>query len=158
MTRILIFRTLLFLFPAYMTNLCACLLGGGTPLDMGINFFDGKRILGDGKTVRGSILGFTCGSIAGFFLGNLYMGILLSMGSIIGDLLGSFTKRRFNFKQGAPVPILDQLNFVIGAIIFVSPIYQTPFDIIIASFFITLPLHFLVNFLGYHLGLKNVPW
>ena len=32
----------------------ARLFGGGKPIDMGKNFSDNKRILGDGKTIRAS--------------------------------------------------------------------------------------------------------
>ena len=46
--------------------------------------------------------------------------ILCAYGAAIGDLIGSFLKRRFNYKSGAPFWIVDQLDFVIIALIFVS--------------------------------------
>ena len=154
----LIIQTILFLFPAYITNVCACLFGGGAPLDFGKNFLDGKRILGNGKTFRGSIFGFSSGSITGILLGDPLTGILLSAGAITGDVIGSFIKRRFGIDRGAPAPILDQLDFVAGALIFASPSTHLPLEMIISSFLISLPLHLTVNFLGFRMGLKDVPW
>lgn len=154
----LIIQTILFLFPAYITNICACLFGGGAPLDFGKNFLDGKRILGNGKTFRGSIFGFSSGSITGILLGDPLTGILLSAGAITGDAIGSFVKRRLDIKRGAPAPILDQLDFVAGALLFTSPLNHLSLPLIITSFLITLLLHISVNFVGYRMGLKDVPW
>ena len=42
--------------PAYMANGFALLLGGGKPLDCGKKFSDGRRIFGEGKTVKGCLL------------------------------------------------------------------------------------------------------
>ena len=41
------------MLPAYLPNNIAALTGGGMPVDLGKNWSDGKRILGDGKTIRG---------------------------------------------------------------------------------------------------------
>ena len=53
------------MLPAYVPNNCAALFGGGTPLDRGRLFKDGRRILGDGKTFRGTIAGTVCGVSVG---------------------------------------------------------------------------------------------
>ena len=45
------------MLPAYLPNPVAAIFGGGTPIDLGKNFSDGKRVLGDGKTYRGLIFG-----------------------------------------------------------------------------------------------------
>ncbi len=39
------------MLPAYLPNPVAALCGGGTPIDNGKNYSDGKRIFGDGKTL-----------------------------------------------------------------------------------------------------------
>ncbi|HQL60331.1 MAG TPA: CDP-archaeol synthase, partial [Methanoculleus sp.] len=41
------------MLPAYVPNSAAALFGGGTPIDSGRTFGDGRRIFGDGKTYRG---------------------------------------------------------------------------------------------------------
>ncbi|MFA7152528.1 MAG: CDP-archaeol synthase, partial [Methanoregulaceae archaeon] len=36
------------MLPAYVPNSVAAATGGGTPIDLGRNFSDGRRIFGDG--------------------------------------------------------------------------------------------------------------
>ncbi len=40
------------------------------------------------------------------------LGILLGLGAMLGDLGGSFIKRRFQLKRGALAPLLDQEEIV----------------------------------------------
>ena len=42
---------------------------------------------------------------------------MLAIGSLLGDLVGSFIKRRLDIGRGAKAPILDQYNFIGGALI-----------------------------------------
>ncbi len=64
----IIIQALWLVLPAYIANASALLVGGGTPIDFGKNWKDGKRILGDGKTWRGLITGAVVGMIGGFGL------------------------------------------------------------------------------------------
>ena len=52
------------------------------------------------------------------FLSLIIRIILCSYGAAIGDLVGSFLKRRFDIKSGAPFWIIDQLDFALFAILF----------------------------------------
>ena len=53
----LIVEALKFIFPAYCANATPVLAGGGTRMDFGKNFYDGKRIFGNNKTFRGFFFG-----------------------------------------------------------------------------------------------------
>ncbi|MGY5852535.1 MAG: CDP-2,3-bis-(O-geranylgeranyl)-sn-glycerol synthase [Candidatus Thorarchaeota archaeon] len=179
--------------PAWIANSTPVLLGGGAPIDGGRNFRDGRRILGDGKTIRGFVAGVVCGTLVGilqilvapilkvemakyllltpemdeilyfssFQLGlsiSITVVVLLSVGTLTGDMLGSFLKRRFSVKSGGPSPILDQLGFVIMALIFASPfLHPNPLYPMILII-LTLGIHWLSNALGYLLGFKKNPW
>ena len=59
----LLIKLILFYLPAYVANgspvVFSKIYGPGHPIDMGIVFSDGKRLLGDGKTFEGFITG-TC--------------------------------------------------------------------------------------------------
>lgn len=168
------------LLPAYTPNNFAVLVGGGKPLDFGKTFVDGKRILGDGKTIRGSVGGV----VGGLLVANLQYGVekslnfqvfsvlvykeflllasLLSLGAIAGDAFGSFLKRRVGYERGEVFPIVDQLMFLVVAfsIASLSPSFFKLFDLIkiVIAFIITPPLHLITNYIAYKLGLKNVPW
>lgn len=170
--------------PAWIANATPVLGGGGRPIDGGHVFRDGRRLLGKGKTIRGFLVGIVFGTLTGIaqFLAAPYLrpllqmfvtvtsemdyvlfmqvpvAILMSCGALTGDLVGSFIKRRVNIKSGDPSPVMDQLGFIIMALLFTAPIFiPSPVFVtilIITTFFV----HWLSNVLGYFLGLKNHPW
>jgi len=174
--------------PAMLPNSAAVVFGGGKPMDFG-KTIKGRRILGDGKTWRG----FFGGGMAGVVLGSILMGIAylfgkeavwgyggiwggvgiiicLSFGSLLGDIMGSFIKRRLGIARGKKAPILDQFDFVIGAFLLTALfyprwVYNTYIEIegwhILALIFlliVTLLLHRAMNIIGYRMKLKDVPW
>jgi CDP-2,3-bis-(O-geranylgeranyl)-sn-glycerol synthase len=168
------------MLPAYLPNNCAVLFGGGTPLDFGHTFQDGRRMLGDGKTFRGTIAGTVCGILAGLLLnlaapalglptfgtgiGQLPVLIGLSLGAMLGDIVAAFFKRRLGLKRGAQLFIIDQLDFVVGSWVLTMVLAPTWFwqnftpEIIITVLIITPILHRLTNIIGYRIGAKREPW
>lgn len=139
----LIVTSIWLMIPAYIANPMAVVFGGGTPIDCGKNFYDGRRILGDGKTIRGLIAGTACGLVAGliqiilapvlsasglfgsldifqsslnaYTFNTIHVVFLMALGALLGDSAESFIKRRINLKRGAMFPVADQLDFVVGA-------------------------------------------
>ncbi len=152
------------MLPAYLANVTALAFGGGKPLDFNHEFRDGRRILGNGVTWRGTIIGtiigITIGLIQGIITGNILQGILLGLalggGALIGDACGSFIKRRLKIESGRPAPILDQLDFVVGALVFASFVVVIPVEMIVIILVISIFLHLGANIIAYLLGLKNV--
>jgi CDP-2,3-bis-(O-geranylgeranyl)-sn-glycerol synthase len=161
----LIVEALLFIFPAYCANAIPVITGGGRPIDLGKKFSDGKPIFGKNKTSRGFLSGLAVGTAVGFmeslvFDYNILFGLFLSIGALFGDLVGAFTKRRLGLAPGDLLPIVDQVDFVIGAILFSVPIClpTLSWQLVIAVLIITPPVHLLTNFTAYKLGLKSNPW
>jgi len=139
----IIVQALWLVLPAYIANASALIFGGGKPIDFGKSWKDGRRILGDGKTWRGLFSGVLVGMIGGFglsvvakyaansdfaFLGlNDFMGFpfmipiiaAISFGALIGDIVESFFKRRINKDRGKDWIPFDQLDFIVGALLFV---------------------------------------
>ena len=175
-----------FFLPAMLPNTAAAIFGGGTPLDFG-RMFRGKRVLGDGKTWRGLAVGICSGVVLGYMesviaipfgrgLSSVYTPsvsvlptlIALSSGSMLGDIAGAFVKRRMGIERGASVPILDQYDFVAGALVvafITSPaatgrylLFGNALAGLAVVLLIIYPLHRLINYIGYRKGLKSVPW
>ena len=161
----LIIEALKFIFPAYCANAIPVITGGGYPIDFGKKFFDGKPILGKNKTFQGFfsglIIGTTVGLVESAFFGyHLFFGLLLSLGALFGDLIGAFVKRRLGLAPGELLPVIDQIDFILGAILFsflISPPNKSG-ELILAVLIITPPIHLLTNFAAYKLGLKDNPW
>ncbi|MEL7671456.1 CDP-2,3-bis-(O-geranylgeranyl)-sn-glycerol synthase [Methanobacterium sp.] len=174
-----------FMLPAYLANVSALVFGGGKPLDFGRNFRDGRRIIGNGVTWRGTIIGTLIGTFIGIlqgsvseYYGNVFslipgitiihgpiptsilqgalVGLFLGGGALIGDAVGSFIKRRIGIERGKAAPFLDQLDFVIGALIFASLIVFIPLNMIIIILIISIVLHLLTNMIAYLIGMKDV--
>jgi CDP-2,3-bis-(O-geranylgeranyl)-sn-glycerol synthase len=196
-----IIESIIFIFPAFVANASPVFLGRGkrfnSPIDGGRLWKDGRRILGNGKTVRGFIGGTLCGMIVcvaimlivnhnlysfsfmtsleqgllynileplgvtfwtnKIFLG-LIIGFLLGCGSLIGDLTGSFIKRRHGLQRGESFPLMDQLGFLLTALIFVYLVIPWPLYWLIFLIPITLTLHIVLNLGSYVIGLQEVPF
>lgn len=168
------------LLPAYTPNNFAVITGGGKPIDLGKNFFDQKRIFGDGKTFRGFFGGVAGGvlvanvqySIEKFFNLQFYsllnysdffiLTLLLAFGAMLGDLIGSFIKRRFGYKRGEMLPVFDQLTFLFVSLAIASTFkpfwYLFDLEIIVVGILITPIAHISANIIAYKLRLKDVPW
>jgi CDP-2,3-bis-(O-geranylgeranyl)-sn-glycerol synthase len=166
------------MLPAYIPNPAAALLGGGTPIDLGKNYSDGNRIFGDGKTYRGLITGILAGVITGLILiwlagqfpqedlpkHTLLSISLLATGALLGDLVKSFFKRRFNKERGTKWPIADQYDLVAGAFLLLligdsGWLFTTvTLPVFLIILIITPVLHRATNIVGYIFKVKEVPW
>ena len=114
------------------------------PLEVPVDFnkkINGYPIFGNHKTWRGLICGTVAGMIMAIFQQYLYQfeyiqkislfnyqeiniflfGFLISFGAVFGDLLFAFLKRRQNIEPGKPWIPFDQLNFVIGSFLLLTP-------------------------------------
>ncbi|MBA3044767.1 MAG: CDP-2,3-bis-(O-geranylgeranyl)-sn-glycerol synthase [Candidatus Thermoplasmatota archaeon] len=182
-----ILRAVWLMVPMLIPNSAAVLFGGGTAIDFGRTMKDGTRILGDGKTWNGLI----GGTLSGMGLGmiqiiimnlldvpswtygvcvpsTVFILFLLAFGSMFGDMLGSFIKRRIKVARGAKAPGLDQYDFLIGTLILIIPLQWAWFranfldGVYLVGFIgliILIPImHRVVNIIGFKMGKKDVPW
>jgi CDP-2,3-bis-(O-geranylgeranyl)-sn-glycerol synthase len=162
----LIVESLKFIFPAYCANAAPVLAGGGLPMDFGKNFSDGKRVFGKNKTFRGFLFGWAIGILVGLVEGMVFgfasysmlFSIITPLGALLGDLTGAFVKRRLNIAPGGLLPVVDQVDFVVGALVFALPLAIVYWQLAVAVLVITPPIHLLTNYVAYKLKLKSNPW
>ncbi|MDI6724216.1 MAG: CDP-archaeol synthase, partial [Methanobacterium sp.] len=57
---------------------------------------------------------------------------------------------------GKPIPLLDQLDLVVGALIFASIVVVIPWDMLLLLFVISIILHLAANIIAYLIGIKDV--
>nr|WP_295162842.1 CDP-2,3-bis-(O-geranylgeranyl)-sn-glycerol synthase [uncultured Methanobrevibacter sp.] len=172
--------TLYFILPAYFSNGGGLVFGGGLPVDFGKSDSKGNRWIGDGVTWRGliggTIIGIITGAVQGYFgpqiiaeFGDyiitpiitnipegILIGFLLGFGALLGDAIGSFLKRRLGIGRGKPAPILDQLDFLIVALILVSFVVKLNWLFVVIAIVMTLVIHLIANTGAYLLGMKDV--
>ena len=80
------------------------------PLDGGLKLRDGRRLLGNSKTIRGLVLAIACTALIAPLLGiEAMIGAGLAAASMLGDLASSFIKRRLGLRLHAKALGLDQI-------------------------------------------------
>jgi len=158
-----------FILPAFIAN-AAPIIGYkifgkfNAPMDFGKKL-GGKPILGPGKTWGGLLFGLFAGTLAGlvqtffqpqgFPLMNAHLALLLSVGALTGDAFGSFIKRRLDFARGKSLPGLDQLGFLIFALVFAYPLAKLSLLQIAFLLMVTPVLHVGTNLIAFLLKLKK---
>lgn len=166
------------IIPAYAANGFAPLARGRRRIDFGKKFIDGSDLLGPGKTWEGLLLALLVGTAfgmlevvlhpylnpialeAGFSLQRLSFTsvFFVALGAMVGDMVGSFIKRRIKIRRGESAPLLDQLDFVFGAFFFASFFVELTSISVLIFIIITPFVHLLSCFIGYKIGAKKVPW
>lgn len=181
---IFLLSCLYFFLPAYFVNMTPPLIKRANlfnfldrEVDFGKKFF-GQPIFGRHKTWRGVIIGILVGFSVALIQGYLYQfpviqkislldydqiniflfGFLISVGAIFGDLFFAFIKRRLKLEPGARFIPFDQTNYVIGAAIFLTPIFKIEIMVWLTLFILTFLLHLIVNRLGYYLKIHSAKW
>jgi hypothetical protein len=80
------------------------------PLDEGVEFVDGRPLLGKSKTVRGIVVSILLSAMAAPLLGlGWKIGVAVGSATMAGDLLSSFVKRRLNLAPSSRATGLDQI-------------------------------------------------
>ncbi len=106
--------------------------------------------------VAGSIIGLIQGIIGGEMVFGLLLGFLLGLGAMVGDALGSFSKRRLGLESGSPAPVLDQVGFVIFAFLFACLVTSLELGMLMILLVLTPAIHLITNVVAFKIGIKDV--
>jgi CDP-2,3-bis-(O-geranylgeranyl)-sn-glycerol synthase len=171
-------RVLYFFVPAYLANMSPVLVHPwfgrlATPIDGG-RTFRGRRVLGDHKTWRGLLAGVVVGAAvfvlqalvhrAGWLHGlalidyphaSAWIGVLMGLGTGVGDAVKSFFKRQIGIAPGASWLGFDQLDFFVGSYLFVAPLVAAPLVATLACLPIVFLGSVLTTVIAAWLGLKE---
>ncbi|MGJ0484639.1 MAG: CDP-archaeol synthase [Methylomicrobium sp.] len=78
------------------------------PIDSGIRLGDGHPLFGTAKTWRGLLAALAVTPVMAYLLGyGLLTGVFFALGTMIGDILASFCKRRLHITEGSHVRGVD---------------------------------------------------
>jgi len=137
------------------------------PVDGGLTI-RGKRLFGDNKTWRGLFWGVLTGVGVAlilslfqpqFFSENtpIIFGASLGLSALAGDLVASAIKRRLNIAPGQRLLIIDQIDWILASLIFLSIFFTIQIKAWGTALLIFGALHLVVSYIGYLLKLKNNP-
>jgi CDP-2,3-bis-(O-geranylgeranyl)-sn-glycerol synthase len=153
--------------PAYAANMAAAVAkfwpGWNRPIS--------SRWLGDHKTVVGFLLGVTAGILASYLQSRisrlpgglpsppwLAVGLAQGVGAMVGDTLKSFFKRQIGIAPGHPWIPADELDFIVGAMVFGWPwLRLRPIEVVLILGF-TLVAHIVTNHVAFRIGIRDAKW
>jgi CDP-2,3-bis-(O-geranylgeranyl)-sn-glycerol synthase len=165
------------LWPAYGAN-GLCMLAKGKHAIDGGRMWRGKQIFGPGKTWEGLVLGVIVATLVATLQMLVYpylpwnlspvpldiipmsplLGFVMGLGAMLGDIAGSFIKRRLGIARGKPAPLLDQLDFIIGMLVFLALVAPVKWEWVVILLVMTPVIHLFANGVAYLLKIKNVPY
>ena len=167
------------MLPAYFANMAPVIVTKINLLAFPIDFNRkiGKMpIFGKNKTFRGLVFGVIFAIVIAYLQLLLYkneffrnislidfnnwlqFGFLMGFGALTGDLVKSFFKRRLGIKPGEKFVPFDQTDFVVGALIFIIPVFDLTLKIFIVSLLLSFVLHIIVNHLAFYLRIRKEKW
>jgi CDP-diglyceride synthetase len=151
------------------------------PIDGGATF-RGRRLFGDNKTWRGAVVTIASTTVTAWLLAELHSccwhlpslvpfaethavawGLLLGIGYIVGELPNSFVKRQIGIGPGERGSgfagrafwIVDQLDSLVGMLVFVSPVWQPPLRLVLLLVGVMLVAHPIGAWIMVAFGLKD---
>ena len=160
-------QLLYFMLPAYAANMAPPFVrywhGWNRPIH--------ARLLGDHKTVVGFAIGLLTGMLVAAsqaaFASTLaladytrwpLLGLGFGVGAMAGDSIKSLLKRKFGIAPGARWFPLDQLDFVLGALVLVGWWAGLTWTDVAAILVGSLIGGLLVNRIAFWLRIKDRPW
>lgn len=178
----IIFTALWFFAPAGLANMVPVfaahlpiLKNWNAPLDFG-KTWRGVRVFGDNKTWRGLIAGVITAIFIVWLEQALYsifpgirnlvllnypsynfvlLGVLLGLGAIAGDAIESLVKRARGIGEGQSWFGFDQIDYIIGGIVFSYFYVPLPISWYIVVLVFYFGFHLLTTTIGYYVGLKQ---
>lgn len=151
------------------------------PIDFGATF-RGQRVFGDNKTWRGAVVTIATMTVSASALALLHdccwrlptlvpfaethpaaWGLLLGTGYIVGELPNSFFKRQLGIGPGESGSgmagrvfwVIDQIDSLVGMLVFVLPVWQPPAGLVALLFGVMLVAHPVSAWIMMLFGLKD---
>lgn len=161
--------------PAILANIAPVVMKRVNFLNYPLDFnksLGNERVLGSNKTFRGLFFGVLFAMIVmniqylvyrftGFDftvysyeeVNYQFLGFLMGLGVIVGDLVKSFVKRRLKIDPGKSFIPWDQIDCVLGGLLLGRIAWDFPISYGILIIVVTFFMHILARYIGYFLGL-----
>lgn len=169
------------MLPAFFANMAPVFFRRVPFLDFPVDFgvrWRGRELFGSHKTFRGFFFGILLAVVIvgiqewlasfAYFRGIglvaysehsfVLLGFLLGFGALFGDLVKSFVKRRAGIASGRSWFPWDQLDFVVGALVFLSFVHMPSWRVFLFLLVAGPLLHVAVKHVGYYLGISRTKW
>ncbi len=125
--------------------------------------------LGANKTWAGLIGGVVVGVLVGYLQiavtpwsnavnapAWILWSFLIALGALVGDAVKSFFKRKMGIPPGGAFPVIDGIDYVVGAYLFGLPILSPVWPIVVALLIAGPILSLIANVFSFMMGWKKV--
>lgn len=172
----ILFSSIWLILPAGIANMSPVLFKWLPLLNVPVDFgktFRGQPLFGAHKTYRGFLVGTLMAILAVYIQKLLYpqmvaysvidysqinvwtVGFLLGFGALFGDMVKSFFKRRVGVASGKSWVPFDQIDWIVGALIFLNFYQRLDWKIWFTSLLLFGLIHPIINLIGYYLKIKK---
>ena len=138
-----------------------------TPIDFGASWHN-RRLLGSNKTWRGVVTATLFAGLTALLLSPIVhtddslavtvgLGMLMGFGALFGDAAESFIKRRRGVPAGSSWFPFDQIDYIVGGLVFVAPFAELSIKTLGLIFITYFALHLITAYFAYLVGLKDRP-
>ena len=179
---LLAWMSIYLVLPGMFANMAPVIFKRVKFVDYPVDFkmkFGGKPLFGSHKTFRGFFFGILSAVVVvavqkflyldfAYFKGISFidysahnfvlLGFLIGFGALFGDLVKSFFKRRLGITPGRRWFPWDQLDSLLGGLLFMSFIYVPPWQAMLFMLISVPILHIAINHVSHYLGIKETPW
>ena len=162
------------MFPLFGRNMLGPM---AKPVDFGLKL-RGKRLFGENKTIRGFVLGISGGVLTGFFqfllrdvhffssisyvdytlANSIIIGAVFGFAALFGDAVESVMKRQTGIAPGKPFIPFDQLDYVLGIILFSFLLKPMTWQMMLALVIFGFLFHIAVTRIGFILKIRKEKW
>lgn len=143
--------------PLLVQLLCGSWLA--TPLDGGKVLADGQSLWGPSKTIRGVVVALLATLLVAPLLDYpLWIGLLVGLFAMLGDLTSSFIKRRLGLKSGAMALGLDQIPESLFPLLVCKPLLGFGWSDVWLITFLFLLADLVLSRLLFLLGFRQHPY
>jgi CDP-2,3-bis-(O-geranylgeranyl)-sn-glycerol synthase len=129
------------------------------PVDHGRCWRDGRPLLGDSKTWRGVVTSLLATGMAAIVLGHpVWVGLMAGAAAMAGDVLSSFSKRRFGLAPSDMALGIDQIPESLLPALVLAPYFRLSggeVAVVVVLFFV---LELVLSRVLFQLGLRKRPY
>lgn len=130
-----------------------------TPIDSGRTWFDKRPLFGPTKTIRGILAAVLATTIFSSLLGiDWFIGIMIALYAMLGDLISSFIKRRKKIESSGMVLGLDQIPESLLPLLAVRDLAGLSWFDVITIVIIFIALELILSRILYHLHIRKRPY
>ena len=124
-----------------------------------MKLFDGRPLFGPSKTVAGLIAAVSASTFFGILLGlDWWVGLLVGVFAMLGDLLSSFIKRRIGLRSSAFALGLDQVPEALLPLTVCASWLELSWTQVLLVTFAFLILVLVLSRIAYRFGIRQQPY